>query len=62
MGKKFAKAGPVTGGVFFTWVLDGIDPAEREALGGTVPGPVLAVLTRVFGRGYTKNVAPVWAA
>jgi hypothetical protein len=25
-----------------------------------VPGPVLAILTKVFGRGYTKNVAPVW--
>jgi hypothetical protein len=62
MGKKFAKVGPVTGGIFFAWVLDGISPAEREALGTTVPAPVLAVLTRVFGRGYTKNVAPVWAA
>jgi hemerythrin-like domain-containing protein len=62
MGKKFAKTGPVKGGIFFAWVLDGISPAEREALGGTIPGPVLAVLTRVFGRGYTKNVAPVWAA
>jgi hypothetical protein len=62
MGKKFAKTGPVKGGIFFAWVLDGISPAEREALGSTIPGPVLAVLTRVFGRGYTKNVAPVWAA
>jgi hypothetical protein len=62
MGKKFAKVGPVRGGVFFAWLLDGIGPAEREALAGTLPAPVLAVLTRVFGRGYTKNVAPVWAA
>jgi hemerythrin-like domain-containing protein len=62
MGKKFAKVGPRTGGIFFAWVLDGITPAEREALGSTIPGPVLAILTSVFGRGYTKNVAPVWAA
>ena len=62
MGKKFAKVSPRTGGVFFAWVLDGITPAEKEALDSTIPGPVLAVLTKVFGRGYTKNVAPVWAA
>jgi hemerythrin HHE cation binding domain-containing protein len=62
MGKKFAKVGPVRGGIFFAWLLDGIGPAEREALTSSVPGPVLAVLTRVFGRGYNKSVAPVWAA
>ncbi len=62
MGKKFAKVGPRKGGTFFAWVLDGISPDEREALDSTVPGPVLAILTKVFGRGYTKNVAPVWAA
>ena len=27
---------------------------------GTVPGPVLTSLTAVFGRGYRRNVAPVW--
>jgi hypothetical protein len=62
MGKQFAKVGPVRGGVFFAWVLDGCSPAERAALGETIPGPVLAVLTNVFGRSYKKNVAPVWAA
>jgi hemerythrin-like domain-containing protein len=62
MGKKFAKVSPRKGGIFFAWVLDGISPAEREALRSTIPGPVLAILTGVFGRGYTKNVAPVWAA
>jgi hypothetical protein len=28
----------------------------------TLPGPVLAILTGIFGRGYRKNVAPVWSA
>jgi hypothetical protein len=27
---------------------------------GTVPGPVLSIISGVFGRGYRKNVAPVW--
>jgi hypothetical protein len=62
MGKKFAKVGPRKGGVFFAWVLDGISPQARAALGSTIPGPVLAILVKVFGRSYTKNVAPVWAA
>ena len=60
MGKQFAKVGPKEGGEFFAWMLDGGDPAAHSAVKGTVPGPVLTVLTKVFGRGYTKTVAPVW--
>ena len=60
MGKEFAKVSPARGGRFFAWVLDGASPEERAAVTGEVPGPVLAVLTRVFGRGYRKQVAPVW--
>ena len=62
MGKAFAKAGPVRGGRFFAWVLDGASPDERAAVSHEVPRPVLAVLTTVFGRGYRKDVAPVWRA
>jgi hypothetical protein len=60
MGKKFAKVGPKEGGEFFAWLLDGGDASAHTAIRSTVPGPVLAILTKVFGRGYTKNVAPVW--
>jgi hypothetical protein len=60
MGKQFAKVSPARGGRFFAWVLDGASPEERAAVTGEVPGPVLAVLTTVFGRGYRKQVAPVW--
>jgi hemerythrin-like domain-containing protein len=60
MGKKFAKVSPGRGGRFFAWVLDGASPDQRAAISGTVPGPVLKILTGVFGRGYNKNVAPVW--
>jgi hypothetical protein len=61
MGKAFARDGGVSeGGRFFEWILDGASPAEREAATHGIPGPVLKVLTGVFGRGYRKEVAPVW--
>ena len=62
MGKKFARTGPAKAGVFFAWLLDGLGPAEREALGHSVPGPVLKIFAGVFGRGYRKDIAPVWAS
>jgi hypothetical protein len=61
MGKTFAKVSPARGGRFFAWLLDGASPEQRAALNDSVPGPVLKILTGVFGRGYNKNVARVWA-
>lgn len=62
MGKKFGRdASPKQAGVFFAWLLDGASDAERAAIGESIPGPVLAILTGLFGRGYRKNVASVWA-
>jgi hypothetical protein len=61
MGKKFAKVSPARGGRFFAWMLDGATPDQRAAISDGVPGPVLSVLTGVFGRSYRKNIAPVWA-
>jgi hypothetical protein len=60
MGKKFAKVSPARGGQFMAWLTDGATREEQEALRGNVPGPVLAVMVGLFGRGYRKNVAPVW--
>jgi hypothetical protein len=60
MGKAFGKVSPARAGRFFAWVLDGASPAEREALTRAVPGPVLAIIGGAFGRGYRRNVAPVW--
>jgi hypothetical protein len=62
MGKAFGKVSPARGGRFFAWVLDGASPEEREAVTRDVPGPVLAIIGGVFGRGYRRNVAPVWKA
>jgi hemerythrin-like domain-containing protein len=60
MGREFAKVGPVQGGTFFAWALDGAKPEETEAIAHSVPKPVLTVITGLFGRTYRKSVAPVW--
>jgi len=61
MVKQFGKQSPMVGGVFFAWLLDGSPAEETAALRSSVPGPVLAILTGVFGRRYKKEIAPVWA-
>ncbi len=62
MGKKFSRrAGPAQAGIFFAWVQDGATPEQAAALRASVPRPVLAVLTGVFGRRYAREVAPVWS-
>ena len=33
----------------------------RAFLGSTVPAPVRMILSKVFGRGYHREIAPVWA-
>ncbi len=60
MGRKFGQVSPARGGRFFAWATDGAGPDELEAITGTVPRPVLVVISGVFGRGYRKTVAPVW--
>jgi hypothetical protein len=62
MGKQFAKVSPAKGGTFFAWVTDGATAEEMAALTESVPKPVLKVLAGVFGRGYRRDVAPVWRA
>ena len=60
MGKEFAKVSPSRGGRFFTWLLDGASADEKAAATSTIPGPVLTVVSGIWGRGYRKNIAPVW--
>jgi hypothetical protein len=60
MGKEFSKVSPSRGGRFFAWVTDGASPDEQEAVTGNVPGPVLAIIGGIWGRGYRKNIAPIW--
>lgn len=60
MGRAFGKVSPARGGRFFAWVTDGATPDEMAAIRRDVPGPVFAVIGGIFGRGYRKNIAPVW--
>lgn len=60
MGRKFGKVSPARGGRFFAWVTDGASPDELASVKGQVPGPVLMIIGGIFGRGYRREVAPVW--
>jgi len=60
MGRRFGRVSPARGGRFFAWLLDGASIDQREAVTSMVPGPVVTVVSTVFGRGYRKDVAPVW--
>jgi hypothetical protein len=60
MGRAFGKVTPARGGRFFAWVTDGASQEELAAITRDVPGPVFAIVGGVFGRGYRKNIAPVW--
>jgi hypothetical protein len=60
MARRFAKRNPARAGDFFAWIVNGADPEETAALRDSVPPPVLAVFSRVFGQRYRRIVAPVW--
>lgn len=62
MGKAFGRTSPSRGGRFLTWVLDGAAPDERAAVRSEVPAPVISIIGGIFGRGYRRDVAPVWTA
>jgi len=59
--KKLRKAPLTDVGGFFAWVTDGMTDEHRAYFRETVPPPVVFVFSRVFGRGYRRDVAPVWA-
>jgi hemerythrin-like domain-containing protein len=58
--KKLSRQPPGVAGTFFAWVTDGMGEPERAYFRSAVPTPVVVVLARVFGRRYTKEIAPVW--
>jgi hemerythrin-like domain-containing protein len=62
MGRAFGKVSPSQGGRFFAWVVDGAGPEEMAAITRDVPGPVFSIIGGVWGRGYRKNIAPIWRA
>ena len=60
MGKQFAKVSPARAGRYFAWLLDGADDDVRAAVTHQIPGPVVSVVSGVFGRSYRRDVAPAW--
>jgi hypothetical protein len=61
MAKQFSRrVSPPVAGTFFAWVQDGQSAEEKAGLRGSVPGPVLAIISVLFGRRYRKEIAPVW--
>jgi len=60
MGKQFAKVSPAKGGRFFAWLTDGAGPEEMAAITGSIPKPVLTIISGIFGRSYRRDVASVW--
>jgi hypothetical protein len=60
MGREFGRRSPSFAGRFFAWVTDGATPEQEAAIKGNVPGPVFSVINGIWGRGYRKDIAPVW--
>jgi DUF438 domain-containing protein len=47
-------------GRFLAWIQDGMSDEDRAYVRSRIPAPVLAVLGRVAGRGYHRDIAPTW--
>jgi hemerythrin-like domain-containing protein len=47
-------------GCFFAWLQDGIADEDRTYLRSTIPPPVTFLLSRLGGRAYYRDIAPVW--
>jgi len=59
--EKKLRSSPLTvSGRFMAWIQDGMDEASRAYLRSTIPRPVTAVLGRVAGRAYHRDIAPIW--
>jgi hemerythrin-like domain-containing protein len=58
--KKFRHQGLTAAGDFLAWVQDGASERELTSLKQTIPAPVVVAVTAIFGRGYRRDVAPVW--
>lgn len=54
------KAHKGVAGTFAAWLLDGADDDAKARIRKEIPPPALFVLTRIPGRHYTRDIAPVW--
>ncbi len=60
--KQLRPASLADTGRFMAWVQDGMPDPERAYLRSTIPAPVTFLLSRLAGRSYYRDVAPVWQA
>jgi hemerythrin-like domain-containing protein len=58
--KQFRRHPPTVIGPFFAWVTDGMEDEERAYFRKSLPPPVVSVFAKVFGRRYTRQIAPTW--
>jgi hemerythrin-like domain-containing protein len=58
--KAFRRHPPTYIGPYLAWLTDGMGDDERTYFRGAIPAPVVSVFTTVFGRRYTKQIAPTW--
>jgi hemerythrin-like domain-containing protein len=49
-------------GNFLAWVQDGMTDDVRTYLHSTIPAPVTFLVSRLAGRTYNRDIAPVWQA
>jgi Hemerythrin HHE cation binding domain len=62
MGKKFSRRQSIAkAGTFMAWMDDGASAEEKAAMRASIPGPVVTIIGGIFGRGYRKEIAPVWS-
>jgi hypothetical protein len=63
MGRAFGREyTPPEAGKYFAWLQDGASGDELAGLRQNVPGPVVAIIGRVFGGKYRRTIAPAWQA
>lgn len=60
--KQLRRQPPRVAGPFFAWIQDGMGAEEQQYVASTVPAPVRWVMSRVFGRSYHREIAPIWRA
>jgi hemerythrin-like domain-containing protein len=58
--KQLRPRSPVVAGRFLAWIQDGMSDEGRAYLRSTIPPPVTALLGKVAGRAYHRDIAPTW--
>ena len=58
--KQLSRQPPSVAGPFFAWLTDGMSGQHRAFLKTLVPAPVVTLLAKLFGRRYSRDIAPVW--